>query len=126
MSRGYKGQSTLEYALIVAVVVAGLLAMQIYMKRGVQGKLRESIDSVGGQYSAGNVKSTFTTEQTGEMKTKESFGLKVAEDGTISKDPAKGVSYYKVAAPAEVTRSATGTEAETVTKELNKETLYSK
>ncbi len=122
MSRGYNGQSTLEYALIVAVVVAGLLAMQIYMKRGVQGKLRESIDSVGAQYSAGNVKSTFTTEQTGEMKTKETFGL--AEDG---KTADKGVSYYKVAAPAEkVTRSATGTEAETITKELNKETLYSK
>ena len=121
MSRGYKGQSTLEYALIVAVVVGGLIAMQYYMNRGVQGKLRESIDSVGEQYSAGNVKSIFTTEQTGEMKTKETFGW--AEDGTTVK---KGVSYYKVVTPAEVKRSATGTAAEKVTKDLNKETLYSK
>lgn len=119
MSRRYKGQSTLEYALIISVIVLGLLAMQIYMRRGVQGKLRESIDSVGGQYSAGNVTSTFTTEQLDEIKTKETFGF--AEDGTTVK---QGVSYYKVVTPAEVKRSATGTAVETVTKKLSEETLY--
>jgi Flp pilus assembly pilin Flp len=110
----------LEYALIVAVVVAGLIAMQYYMKRGVQGKLRESTDQIGEQYSAGNVTSTFTTEQTGPIKTKETFGLSDVD----GKTPAQGVSYYKVVAPAEVKRSATGTKAEKVVKDLKDEKLY--
>lgn len=47
----WKGQSTMEYAVLVTVVVAALLAMQAYMKRGVQGKLRSAADDVGGQFS---------------------------------------------------------------------------
>ena len=31
-----KGQSTLEYAIIVSVVIGGLLVMQHYIKRGYQ------------------------------------------------------------------------------------------
>ena len=44
------GQSTLEYAVLIAVVVSALIAMQIYMKRGVQGKLRDATDQVGEQF----------------------------------------------------------------------------
>jgi hypothetical protein len=54
MRRKIKAQSTLEYAIVIAVVVAALLAMQIYMKRGVQGKLHESADQIGEQFDAGN------------------------------------------------------------------------
>ena len=52
MRRGIRAQSTLEYAMIIAVVVGGLIAMQIYMKRGVEGKLRESTDDIGYQFDA--------------------------------------------------------------------------
>ena len=45
-----KCQSTLEYALIIAVVVSALLMMQHYLKRGVAGKLRSSTDDIGEQY----------------------------------------------------------------------------
>jgi hypothetical protein len=45
-----KAQSTLEYAIIVSVVVGALLAMQVYMKRGIQGKMRESTDQIGEQF----------------------------------------------------------------------------
>ena len=45
-----KGQSTLEYALIIAVVVAGLLLMQHYVKRGFAGRLRTASDDMGEQY----------------------------------------------------------------------------
>ena len=44
------GQSTLEYAVVVAVTVAALLTMQVYVKRGMAGKLRTSADSIGEQY----------------------------------------------------------------------------
>jgi|WetSurMetagenome_2_1015567.scaffolds.fasta_scaffold373173_1 hypothetical protein len=45
-----RGQSTLEYALIIAVVVAGLLLMQHYVKRGYAGRLKSASDDIGEQY----------------------------------------------------------------------------
>ncbi|MBI3319019.1 MAG: hypothetical protein HYZ89_00300 [Candidatus Omnitrophica bacterium] len=53
-------QATLEYAVVIAVIVAALLAMQIYMKRGVQGKLRDATDQVGEQYRPANTTSSYT------------------------------------------------------------------
>ena len=44
------GQSTFEYAAVVAIVAAALLSMAIYVKRAISGRLRESADSVGEQY----------------------------------------------------------------------------
>jgi uncharacterized protein (UPF0333 family) len=55
-----KGQSTLEYVILVGFVIAALIAMAIYMKRGVQGKLRESTDQIGEQYDAGATSSLYT------------------------------------------------------------------
>lgn len=48
--RNQRGQSTLEVAVLMVVVIAALLAMQMYMRRGTQGKLREMSDQVGEQY----------------------------------------------------------------------------
>lgn len=56
-----KGQSTLEYALIIAVVAGALIAMQVYIKRGVQGKLKATADEIGEQYSPGYTTSNTVT-----------------------------------------------------------------
>lgn len=48
--RKRKAQSTLEYAIIIAVVIAGLIAMQFYIKRGQQGRLRSASDDMGKQF----------------------------------------------------------------------------
>lgn len=56
-----KGQSTLEYVILFGFVVAALLAMGVYMKRGFQGRLRESTDQIGEQYSPGQMSGSFTT-----------------------------------------------------------------
>ncbi len=48
-----RAQSTLEYALLLSVVVGGLLTMQNYLKRSVQGRLQASADEIGEQYSPG-------------------------------------------------------------------------
>lgn len=45
-----RGQSTVEYAVVIAVIIAALLAMQIYMKRGTMGKLRDASDQIGEQF----------------------------------------------------------------------------
>jgi uncharacterized protein (UPF0333 family) len=56
-----KGQSTLEYAVVIAIIVAGLIAMQVYIKRGVQGRLRQASDDIGEQFSPGNTNTDYTT-----------------------------------------------------------------
>jgi len=67
-----KAQSTLEYAILIFVVVGALIAMQIYVKRGIQGRMRESTDQIGEQYSPGATGSNYTIQR--NTSTKESFG----------------------------------------------------
>ncbi len=54
-------QSTTEYAVLVACIVAAVIGMQIYLKRGIQGRLRQGGDEVGQQYSATGTDSITTT-----------------------------------------------------------------
>lgn len=100
------GQSTLEYAVLIVVIVAALMAIRIYMERGVQGKLRESVDQVGEQYSAGITTYKVATEQKIDMITKESFGLEAPGSETSK----QGLSYYKVETPAPTTRKTEAAE----------------
>ncbi|MBU1726891.1 MAG: hypothetical protein KJ880_04615 [Candidatus Omnitrophica bacterium] len=46
-----KGQSTLELLILIAIITAALVSMTIYVKRAIQGKFRQSADSIGEQYS---------------------------------------------------------------------------
>lgn len=39
-----KGQSTAEYAIVIGLVVAAAVAMQVYVKRGLQGKVKDAVD----------------------------------------------------------------------------------
>ncbi len=55
-----KAQSTLEYVMVIACLTAALLGMQIYIKRGIQGRLRDAADQIGEQYSAETTKSKLT------------------------------------------------------------------
>ena len=56
-----KGQSTLEYALVIAAVVAALVMMQIYLKRGLAGRFKASADDVGEQFDPAAFSSEYTT-----------------------------------------------------------------
>ena len=42
-----KGQNTAEYAILIAVVIGAIVAMQLYVKRGLQGKVKDVSDIVG-------------------------------------------------------------------------------
>ena len=55
-----KGQNTLEYAVLIAVIVAALIAMQRYINRGMQGKLKASADDIGKQFDFGRSNSNYT------------------------------------------------------------------
>ena len=45
-----KGQSTVEYAVLIVIVIAALLSIQIYIRRGVSGRLKDSADQIGDQF----------------------------------------------------------------------------
>jgi Flp pilus assembly pilin Flp len=56
-----KGQSTLEYVILIGFITAALIAMGVYMKRGFQGRIRSSTDDIGEQYSPGHTASEYNT-----------------------------------------------------------------
>lgn len=56
-----RGQSTLEYAILIIIVIGALLSIQVYIKRGIQGRLKSSADDIGDQYSDGNTNVLMTT-----------------------------------------------------------------
>ena len=39
-----KGQSTAEYAIVIGLVIGAAVAMQVYVKRGIQGKMKDAVD----------------------------------------------------------------------------------
>ncbi len=88
-----KGQSILEYTIMFAVVISGLLIMQSFVKRGYQGSLKSSADKMGEQFSAGNTtiqeKSTMTGDQT--------IHTEVATTSTVSAVLPAGLSSKGVA-----------------------------
>lgn len=43
---GKSGQSTLELAILIVVIVAALVSMSIYIKRAASGKLRDTSESI--------------------------------------------------------------------------------
>jgi len=55
MWRKNKAQTILEYAVLIGVVAAALVAMKIFMQRALQDKYRQSADTFGegGQYEPG-------------------------------------------------------------------------
>ena len=60
-----RGQSTLEYGIIIAVIVAALITIQVYLKRGIQGRMKSAADDIGEQFSTiGSVNITTTTNAT--------------------------------------------------------------
>ncbi|MFA6349800.1 MAG: hypothetical protein WCY12_02585 [Candidatus Omnitrophota bacterium] len=65
------GQSTAEFAVLLAVVAAALISMQVYLKRGIQGRVKDLASQIAPdasgkgaqQYDPGRTVSEYTTIQ---------------------------------------------------------------
>ena len=44
------GQSTMEYTILIIIVLGALVATSDYIKRGIQGRWRSAVDDLGDQY----------------------------------------------------------------------------
>lgn len=63
------GQSIIEYAMFITVVVMALLAMQVYFKRGIQGKIKDMADQISPVlYNSNFTESNFTTVTSSHTK----------------------------------------------------------
>lgn len=45
-----RGQSMIEYSMLVVIILGALIAMSHYFKRGVQGRWKSAVDEMGDQY----------------------------------------------------------------------------
>ncbi len=82
--RRKKGQSTLEYAVLIIIIIGALLSIQVYIKRGIQGRLKGAADDIGDQFSVGNtnvVKTMRTSSQT-----KDTFGAGVSKSQLMGEE----------------------------------------
>jgi len=102
MLRRNTGQSILEYAILLGVVIAALLIMQMFVKRSYQGGLKESADKMGEQFAAGGTtikqERTMTSDQNileGVATTDKINTFKPAElDETAQDAVSEGVYSY--------------------------------
>ena len=44
--RNRNGQTTAEYAILIGLVVAALVTIQTYVKRGLQGRFKTEVDDM--------------------------------------------------------------------------------
>jgi uncharacterized protein (UPF0333 family) len=58
-----RAQTTAEYAILIAIVVGAVVAMQVYVKRGLQGRVRDVVDMVDSNGAAGNYKNVLSGDQ---------------------------------------------------------------
>lgn len=49
MERRRDGQALIEYAVLIAMVIAALTAISVYTKRGIQAGIKEAADQIGDQ-----------------------------------------------------------------------------
>jgi uncharacterized protein (UPF0333 family) len=74
-----KGQSTLEYAILIACIVGALIVMQIYLKRAFQGKMAESTDQIGEQFDVNHSETHSYSTRTGQVTQIRDHGVQTNE-----------------------------------------------
>jgi len=55
-----KGQNIAEYSILIALVIAAAVAMQTYVKRGIQGRIADVVDHAPAIDTAGAGNTTVT------------------------------------------------------------------
>ena len=66
-----KAQSMLEYTVLIIIIIAAIITMQTYIKRGFQGRWKQAVDDLGEQYDVnsftGQVRHTINSESTSTL-----------------------------------------------------------
>jgi hypothetical protein len=83
-----KGQSTAEYAIVIGLVIAAVMAMQVYVKRGIQAKLKDASDTnvvvTGSDYGVNSVEQyepQYLSSSAGMVSTRNAIGVTTVSTG---------------------------------------------
>ena len=88
-----KGQNTAEYAILIALVIAAAVAMQTYVKRGIQGRVADAVDHAPATNDIAGSPIQFTTKQyepyytqnSGDISTQRTYNENLGNRGETSK-----------------------------------------
>jgi len=88
-----KGQNIAEYSILIALVIAAAVAMQTYVKRGIQGRVVDAVDFAGPDVTIEGETLSFTTKQyepyyldsAADVTSTRSYRETIAERGDISR-----------------------------------------
>lgn len=62
-ARDRRGQSVMEYAIMLAAITVVIVATQVYFKRAVQGRWKQSADQIGEPFTTGQNYAIETQQQ---------------------------------------------------------------
>lgn len=79
-----KGQNIAEYSILIALVIAAAVAMQVYVRRGIQGRVADAVDHAPDTEAIAGSPITFSTKQY-EPYYVDSYG-NVATDRTYNEE----------------------------------------
>lgn len=81
-----KGQTILEYTVILIIILGVTIAMKDYIKRGFQGRWKSATDGFGDQYdpTAVNSNTTYATQVNSISTVTVANGTDMASDGTTT------------------------------------------
>jgi len=86
------GQSTAEFAVLLALIAAALIAMQVYIRRGIQGRVKNLADEIGGQYEQGRTDATYETRQVSKTESIYKYGVSTTNTPVSWRD-SSGVTH---------------------------------
>ena len=69
-----KGQTLIEYSILIMILLAVFVAMNTYVKRGIQGRWKSSVDGMGDQYDPKTANSLVTYYVTSNSSSMVSLG----------------------------------------------------
>ena len=74
--RRKKGQSALEYTVLMVIVIGALISLQVYIKRALGGRYKSAADDIGDIYSIGNMNYIHRRSTDSVTREKFSFGVR--------------------------------------------------
>lgn len=89
-----KGQSTMEYAILIIIIIGALISIQVYIKRGVQGRLKSAADDIGDQYSPGNTNVTVRTVSS--SRSRETFNAGVTMSNLLGNEVTNIITNQRI------------------------------
>ena len=88
-----KGQNIAEYSILIALVIAAAVAMQVYVRRGIQGRVADAVDHAPATDDVGGAPIQFTTKQyepyytenSGDVSSQRTYNENLGNRGETSK-----------------------------------------